>query len=356
MNATWVFNDTHLGVRRSGGTTQASALALRAWALEQFAALLGRVGNGEDVIINGDLTDQFDIPLADALAIHSAVMQWAAQHPDSTLWIATGNHDLSKDSTKLGVAGFLGQLLSSSLSNVKLVAESEQLNDSIYVIPHCVNQAQFDLELSRVPDGMQYLLLHCNFDSPFAEHADHSLNLSRAQAEEVIAKGTTIVLGHEHHQRTLLQGRVLIPGNQFPTSIADCVTPEGRQVEEKQCLVLRESEVSRVTTWQRTGEFGFRQWDVNEPLDPAQSGFVRVVGDIEADGAAEALRKISRLRQASSAFVISNAVRVRNTGHEIEDVLAGVDDVRGIDVIQMLMDTLTPEQQEAVRAVLALRA
>ena len=69
----WVFNDSHLGVRRSGGTTAASALALRQWAQQQWRDLLARAQEGDAILINGDLTDQFDIDLGDALDIFESL-------------------------------------------------------------------------------------------------------------------------------------------------------------------------------------------------------------------------------------------------------------------------------------------
>lgn len=353
--STWIFNDLHLGVKRTGGTTQASAAAMREWSMQQFRSLLGQVPNGQHVVINGDLTDLFDIPLADVVGMYEVIVQWADARPNSLLHAAVGNHDLSKDSTKLGSVEFLFGLLNRTHPNIRLVSEASALTSSLYVIPHVVNQAQFDLELERVPQGVKQLLLHCNFDSPFAEHADHSLNISRAQAQGLIDRGVTLVLGHEHHQRVLMGGKVVIPGNQFPTSIADCVTPEGRQIRKKQFAVITDAgEVELCDSWSADGDAGFHQISIDGDLDQTLTGFIRIVGEVQPEGTAEALRKISRLRQTSEAFVITNSLRVAgHSGAEIEDALEGIEDVRGIDVIQMLLETLTPEQQEAVRAVLA---
>jgi len=316
------------------------------------------VPDGDDVIINGDLTDQFDIPLADVAILYGTIDEFARTHPASTLWCSLGNHDLSKDSTKLGTVEFLVSLLETVHGNVKCIAEPGWTGDGIYVIPHLVNQATFDLALSQVPDGTRYLLLHCNVMSPFAEHSDHSLNIDREQVKELVARGITLVVGHEHHQRVLMGGKAVIPGNQFPTSIADCVTPEGRQVREKQFAVLTDDGVELHTSWRTDDEAGFVQVSVEllPMADPDEAKFIRVTGEVEPENAADALRKISRLRQASNAFVIVNAVKVRSAaGNEIEDALEGIEDVRGIDVIQMLLQTLTEEQQEAVRAVLAMQ-
>jgi len=362
MKPTWVFNDTHIGVRRTAGTTPESAKALRQAILTNFEVLLEGVDDGEDVILNGDLTDRFDIDLTDAFDLLEVLHAFLKRNPDSRLFIATGNHDLSRDSTKLGAVQFLASLLAMTHGNVSLVCNPCTIDGAIHVIPHMVNQAQFDLALDRVPEGAKYVLMHCNWDSPFAEHADHSLNLSRERAKALIERGHTLILGHEHHPREAFGGKLIVTGCQFPTSIADCVTAEGREVKSLSCVLLDGAGVIRNDTWSRHHKTGFRPLHIEDLLERGTAeyadfkGFIRVTGEVEAAQAADALRAISRLRQVSSAFVIGNAVKVRaGTADEIEDALEGVEDVRRVDVIAMLLESLTPEQQEAVKAVMTLK-
>jgi len=362
MKPTWVFNDTHIGVRRTAGTTTESAKALRQAILTNFDVLLEGVDDGEDVILNGDLTDRFDIDLTDAFDLLEVLHAFLKRNPDSRLYIATGNHDLSRDSTKLGAVQFLASLLVMTHGNVSLVCKPCTIDGAIHIIPHMVNQAQFDLALDRVPEGAKYVLMHCNWDSPFAEHADHSLNLSREQAKALIERGHTLILGHEHHPREAFGGKLIVTGCQFPTSIADCVTAEGREIKTLSCVLLGEDGVSRKDTWGKHQPEGFNPLPIGHLLEDGAAkfaeakGFIRVTGEVEAAQAADALRAISRLRQVSSAFVIGNAVKVRTANaDEIEDALDGVEDVRRVDVIAMLLESLTPEQQEAVKAVLAMK-
>ena len=359
MKRTWIFNDTHIGVRRTGGTTAASAAALRAGVQAQFRHLLSLPSNGDDVIINGDLTDQFSLDLNDTLELLQTLQDFLAANSASRLVICTGNHDVSKRSDELGTAEFLGRLLSTH-PNALLVQEPADLGDGVYAIPHLTNQALFDQALQAVPQGVEFLLLHCNYDSPFAEQSDHSLNLSREQALALKDRGITMVLGHEHHRRTLLDRHVVIVGNQFPTSIADCVTPEGRPSTGKDCLLIDDSGWERRQTWRPEDEgAGFTQIDIHDLLEDEAlrevEGFVRVTGEVEAEQAADALRAISRLRQTCNAFVVGNSIKVRHGGEEIEDILDGVEDVRKVDVVSMLMEALTEEQREAVKALLALQ-
>ena len=365
MSKIWIFNDWHVGVRRSGGTTPYTAHSLRVWMRDQAAHCLSLPQQGDTVIFNGDLTDKFDIDLSDAWQLLQQLREMVVER-GVKLYLAVGNHDLSKDSNKLGIVQFLGSALHSFQPDgpSMLIEEPTLLEGGLYVIPHMVNQALFDQALEWVPAGVTFLLLHCNYDSPFAEHADHSLNLSLGQAQRLRDAGVTMILGHEHHSRTALDGAVQIIGNQFPSSVADCFTPDGRLVEAKQCCVISQGEIRKLRTWEHDAERGGAcQISVSTLLESgltgldlsALQGFVRVTGEVLPEQAAEALRLISRLRQSCNAFVIANAVRVRATADEIEDLMEQIEDVREVNVLEMLMEILTPEQQEAVRAVLAIR-
>lgn len=352
-----VLNDLHIGVKRVAGTTQVSSEQLREYLVSQFRRLL--LGSPcPEVAINGDMFDTYNVPLNDLFSAYTVCAEFLQEDGARRLYLLPGNHCLSKSSIDLSSFEMMARLLEVRFSGQAVYSSGGAwLNEErgVYGISHVVNQAVFDLALSQVPGGTRYLLLHCNFASPFAEHADHSLNISRDQARDLVDRGITLVLGHEHHQRVLMGGKVVIPGNQVPTSIADCVTPEGRQISEKQFAVLTDEGVTLHQSWRADDEdAGFRQVSIEDEFDPAWRGFIRITGDVMPEDAADALRKISRLRQASNAFVIVNAVKVRSAaGNEIEDALEGIEDVRGIDVIQMLLETLTKEQQEAVRAVLA---
>ena len=81
-------------------------------------------------------------------------------------------------------------------------------------------------------------------------------------------------------------------------------------------------------------------------------GFIRVSGKAEPEEVAEALKRISRLRQKSQALVVANAVRAVTRDSGVEEIAESIDDVRKVDVVQLVLDTLTPAQAQVVRAVL----
>lgn len=355
-----VINDLHIGAKRVAGTTPESASRLRQYLLGNYKQLLDL---HDEVLVNGDLLDTYNVPLADLLAAYSISAEWLRQDARRRLRLVPGNHCLSKSSVDLSSFDLMAQLLLAQFpQQVQHLVGGQWADQSrgVYVISHVVNQAEFDLQLERVPEGVKFLMLHANYNSPFAEHADHSLNVSSEQARGLIARGVTLIFGHEHHARSFFGGKVVIPGNQIPSSVADCVTPEGRQVKQKNCLLIQDDgEIELIPTWSHTDPQGFTdiRWQdlEGETLRDAEAseGFIRISGTAEPEEVSEALKRISRLRQKSRALVITNAVRAVTRDSGVEQIAESIDDVRKVDVVQLVIDTLTPEQAEVVRAILS---
>ena len=353
-----IISDLHIGAKRVAGTTQESAVRLRLFLHERFVGILEAAA--DDIAVNGDLFDTHQVPLSDLLGAYSAIAGWL-RASGKRIFLLAGNHDLSKSSIELSSFEMLARLLTPLFPVQVVYMQGGGWVDEaqgIYAVTHVVNQAEFDLQLQRVPETAKVLLLHCNFDSPYTEHADHSLNLSREKAKELVGRGVQVILGHEHHPRSFFGGKVLIPGNQFPSSVADCVTPEGRIVDGKHYVRLEGGKPALVECWTHVDEQGFCDipWQSleGETLRDAESfeGFIRISGKAEPEEVAEALKRISRLRQKSRALVIANAVRAVTRDSGVEEIADSIDDVRKVDVVQLVLDTLTPEQAEVVRAVL----
>lgn len=355
MRKTLVISDLHLGVQRTGGTTTVSADALRRYGHSKHRELLALAGDGEDIVVNGDLSDTFNIDLGQAIEIYAAAAEWLNANPTGRVFWALGNHDLSKDSSKLGTVAFIGKLLQGQFpSRFKLIDEPGYVpNSGIYVIPHVANQDLFDLELTRVPDEAKVVLLHCNYDNTFACQADHSLNLSRDQAKTLVKAGKTVVLGHEHQGRTVLSDKVIIVGNQFPTSVSDCLRHGDAQADGcKYALVIEAGgeDMELVPTWSpKDATGGYREIDWRR-LDtaPVNLGFIRVVGEAEAAEAAEVIKAIANLRQSHDAFVITNAVKV-DAVDSVDEVEASIEEIKAVSVIDLLLTMLDDEQQAVVR-------
>lgn len=325
-----VLNDWHIGAVRSAGTTPATAYQLRLDLLRQFEDILAAIDT--DLMILGDLFNGPDISKFDLLRTYHCLNDWLTR-TNKKLYLVNGNHDLSKNSTNFSSFQFLAQLLVDGWRGgergdwVTHVTEGAMTPHG-YVIPHVVNQEQFNVELSRVPE-CGYLFVHCNYDNGFAVDSDHSLNMSEDQAKEVPVQH--IVFAHEHQGKAALGGKVVIMGNQFPSSVSDCLGNQDKSV----LSILEDGGYMQQTCWQAEGDFSEQDW-----RDLTDTGrFIRVVGTAEQSEAAAVVTAISRFRQTAKALVITNAVKI-----------AGVDDA---DQLQLSHEEITSfNVREALRELL----
>ncbi|WP_454735447.1 metallophosphoesterase [Cupriavidus necator] len=346
MKPLYVLNDVHIGVTRSAGTTPTSAYALRQRIIERFGELLEQQVGNCHLLINGDLFDEYQIPQHDLLKTYMLLTAWLADYEDASLTLGLGNHDLSKDSTKLSSAEFLGHLLERAYPDrVQVVKGSAALRDGMYMISHVPNQDLFDMELEAVPEGTTYLFLHANYDNGFAAESDHSLNVSEEQARKLADRGVTLVFGHEHQGKQALGGKVLIVGNQIPSSVADCLGNS-----EKFMLRITDTGPELEAVWFAHQDFARVDW---EDLASYQGDamFIRVEGKADAAQAADVVSVISKFRSKSSAFVVTNAVRIGETDVG-EDLKITAEDVRSFDVLGALVDLLTEEEGAVVKSEL----
>lgn len=227
MTKLLVINDLHIGAARSAGTTPATAWQLRGDLLNQYRDLLA-ASESMDILVNGDFFDTYQIPFSDMLEALKITQEHLIRNPKVKAYFVAGNHDLSKDSTKMSSFEFFCEILQTAFADRFRMIKGTYHFDDKYVISHVVNQDVFNLELEQVPDGVKWLFLHCNFNNHFAQECDLSLNLSESQAKSFIERGITIVLGHEHQQRILFDGRLVILGNQFPSSVSDCLNNDAK--------------------------------------------------------------------------------------------------------------------------------
>lgn len=348
-----VISDLHLGVQRSGGTTPASALALRQYTLDQYRSLLDL---GTRVVVNGDFFDTYQVPMTDLLNAYIITSEWLTTKGEA-LYLIPGNHDLSKNSANMSSFEVMARLLSAQFPDkVRYLPGANWVDEEqgIWAISHVPNQDLFELALSQVPPGTRTLLLHCNFDNVFAGQSDHSLNLDREQAKVLTRRGITLVLGHEHQHRTMMNDKVILVGNQFPTSVSDCLTHgDGQKDGKKYCLEIAGDDMELIPTWSFTDKRGgFKDLDWQDlAAGPGNADFVRITGKATSAEAPSVIKAVSKFRQAHPCFVITNSVKVDGVGGT-EDLADSIEDIRTVNVIQMLLDTLDAEQQACVRKLL----
>lgn len=351
-----ILNDLHLSAQRSAGTTPASALQLRQWLQASFRDFIRNMN--EPLVINGDLFDSFSADNVDVLDCFHTLSTFAERN---ALYLVAGNHDLAKDSNKLSSFEWLASVLRTiHPNNVFTIMSPTWLRSrGIYVIPHLVNQQALDdaiacLLETVVPEAtacgnmIKFCLFHANYDNHFAAQADHSLNVNQEQALALIAAGVMPVFGHEHPKRVvdLGDGIVLCTGNQWPSSISDCIGSKGKFAHR----LLPSGNYESIQTW--APEEGYSEVDWHD-LDTFGSNarFVRVTGEAAFSEAAEVVSAVSRLRQRSDAFVVTNAVKVAGAGDELE-LAENAQVSQKLDVVNLLLEVLDEKEAARVKEVL----
>lgn len=323
-----VIHDLHLGVQRSAGTTPVSAGVLTVWMQEQFEKILGRTD--EDLVILGDLFDTYQVPLRTVLATYTSLSDWLRK--GHNLCLIPGNHDLSTDSSKLSSFQFLAQLLLDH-PNVQYVTGGRFITDDIYAIPHVPNQDLFDMELAKVPK-CKYLLVHANYDNDFAKEADHSLNMSAEQCQA--APADVIFFAHEHYYREDLRGKVFIAGNQFPSSVSDCLHKTDK------FMTRLADKPERIVTWAKEG---YAEIDWRNPA-ASDAQFIRFIGHCKPEEAADMANVIAGYRKSSEAFVVTNAVKVSDDNEGDSLKLDSLEAISKFSVMDALKDYLSEAEVE----------
>jgi len=348
-------SDTHLGVNRSGGTSPLTYAMLLEYTHERFDGLLDIPTADGCVLIGGDLLDGFLVSNAVLLRTFNSISARLASGVVKTLYISRGNHDTSKDSTKLSSFDLLGALLTDAYPEQVVVINEPTLiswgeGGEGWVIPHAPNQDVHDLWLEEViAQPALFVFLHANYSNGFAAEADHSLNVTKEQCAALEAAGVRhIVFAHEHQQNTHPNG-VLIVGNPFPTSVSDCLNNT-----YKRALQIDGGQISEVVTWQDKGSYFEVDW-AKLDLIPEEAQFVRVKGEATDEQAASVMEAISTLRKKHGAFVITNAVVVNGRALDVS-ALEAVEQVQQFDVTEFLFDNLTKAQADYLRSMLKERA
>lgn len=331
-----ILNDIHIGALRSAGTTPFTQWQLRQHTVNSFRALLPQ---GQDLLLLGDLFDTANVPVYDVLATYEALCHWLTENSGCKLYNVAGNHDLSKVSTTLSSFQFLGRLLLRSFPDRYIHIEKPTMTPYGYVIPHLPNQELFDLALSNVP-ACEYLFLHCNYNNNFAAQSDQSLNLSKEQADA--APVTHIIIAHEHHMSR--HGKVLLPGNQLATSVADWLSHVDKFYVEltKQGPVLQLCAV-------RAEQFIELDW---KELQFTDHKFVRVAGSSEAAEQSLALTKLNKFRAASEALVVSNAIQVVGDASTAAMFSESLETVQQFSIIDALREIFTAEEMAVLEGLL----
>lgn len=354
MKPILILNDVHLGVTRVSGTTPATASALKTYLQSMFRDTIMR-HKDKDLLILGDLLDGFTIEGRELLEVYQSLAMWLMAS-GNTLHLVPGNHDVSAKGDKLSSFHFMAEILVAQFGDrVKAYGhEFSEVAEALYTVPHCMNQDLFELELEKAlaaPPGT--LLLHCNVMNPFADKADHSLNLQEEWCQRLTARHHLIV-AHEHQRRSISMGKgISVLGNQWPSSVADCLSLAGQR-GEKFAHVWADGVVRDViATWVQLDDVdGFAEVDWTDLAEAPARGFIRVTGHATAEAAADVITAIAKFRSKSPAFVVTNAVAVEGINNMGALTETSLEAIQSFNVLGALLELLEPEERKTIEEIL----
>lgn len=352
---TLITSDWHIECNRVAGTTPASVKDLRESLLHGFKTLI--MGHTDkDLLVAGDLFDGFTVSTTGILETYKVLTEWLTASP-GTLTLMMGNHDSSPKGDKTSSFHFLAHILMAQYGPRVILADQgfQVVKPGIAVISHVANQDCFDLEVAKALElDNHWIVLHCNYENPFANASDHSLNLDEEQTRKLTRKNR-ILLGHEHQHRTLREGRAICMGNPQPSSIADCLAHGTAQKDGKKYawILDEEGNLDTIETWSRKGSFEQVDWRELCIAELAETvKFIRVTGTATASQAADVISAIAKFRQASNAYVIVNGVKIDGIAGMASDAEVSFENVKSFDVFGALLDMLTEPEQVAVKELL----
>lgn len=328
-----IINDNHIGInRKSGATPESMEMFQKAQLNVLHQAVKDAETTESDIIILGDLFDKPTVSY-DALWRVCNILQSF----DGRILLVTGNHDEGGNKVQLTALGLLNRIL----DNTVLINTPWHLTGDCWIIPHCVNQVAFDSAVDEVvARGATSLLAHCNYDNPFTEGKDHSLNLTPEQA----SKFGHVILGHEHQKRDLLGIDIL--GAPLPCSISECSKAKGHHRWEGPG-----HEVEFTEAWNTETGYAEIDWHDLHGLT-ATTDFVRVIGTGEPEEAALIIQEVAKFREKSPAFFISNSVKIGDIDLSLVEEASSAD-LHTFNPRAELMACLPEQYQEKMRRFLS---
>jgi metallophosphoesterase superfamily enzyme len=345
-----ILNDIHLGVQRSGGTTPASREALRSYLFTAFEHAFYDCKEAH-VCILGDLFDTFEVEGRDWVQCYLVLQDWLSRSVLSRLTLVAGNHDHSPKALRVSSFEMLCRVLVEQFGGRVQVIRIDHFEhvDSemkIVVLAHCSNQDIFDAKLAEILATVvtgDRVLLHANYDNHFAVNSDHSLNVSEEQAKAFAAKGATLYFAHEHQARTELGGSVVVFGNQWPSSVSDCLNNDVKYMH------TMNGDLVQIQSWLCGDPVnGYQECDWRELGTQAfDRSFIKIVGTASNNEAGDCISAIAKFRAKSAAFVVTNGVRIEGIADN-EALPEAFEATKAFDVMDFINSNLDEAQRAAV--------
>lgn len=325
---TLLYTDPHLGCVRHSHTTIASRKALQT-QLYLSALDIVRTDDCKKICL-GDLFDKYSNP--------EEIIDQGRDVLALTDLVVAGNHDVVAREDKLGSLEFLmgqfGSRISLAPFGHTLYTVRGLDEDGVFIaVPHHTTQSLFEaaLEGARQEAGKikalertVYLLLHCNYETPFAD-TETTLNLTSVKAEKLLETFDRIFIGHEHIPRDLHGGRVMIIGNTHPTSFAD--------ISDKFVISIKGGTVQRELIWKASDHYV--QLTAEELLKNQASGldpvidtegleFIRITGEVTAAEQVAISKLVTQLWRADpEIFAINLDTQIKDDSKSVVKMGAG---------------------------------
>ena len=285
-----IFGDSHLGCLLGANTTPQSRIRLQEKLFESSMKIAEMPG---EKIHGGDLLHKY--------SNSEDIIKQAATVAALCELVVSGNHDVVARDDRIGSLQLLmdtqrGDFLFPDF-NKPCVYNTHFGNVSVAAIPHVLTQELFDESVaSAISSGahtiegqtnLSLCLLHANYDNPFTEGSETSLNLTQTQALELLAVYDHVFMSHEHNPRDLLDNRLHIIGCPFPTNFSD--------ISDKRVMHISDAgEVTSEQVWSMAQ--GYAEIAVGDYNDPVPDGvqFIRLTGFVQPQELSNVAKGVSR--------------------------------------------------------------
>lgn len=342
-----ICNDTHVAVQRTGGTTPATAAAIRQRVLDNFEGLLF-AHKDLPIIHAGDIFDTFDVPNRDLVALYEVLAKWLMVSGQKFVALRA-NHDWNPRGDKLSSWELLMTILQAQFGSrvVPVTDTLTHIEGNLYGLGHTSNQDCLNLELAKALELTDSVLIaHANYNNFFAQNSDHSLNIDEAWAKEFVAKGNRLYCGHEHQRSEHLGGKVVMLGSQDATSIADCLGNDTKFAH----ILEDDGSLTKVPTMDVSAEYA--QCDWKEIQDAPAVPFLRISGHAAASEAADVITAIAKLRSKSQSLIITNAVAVEGCSNMGALTETSLEAIQSFNVLGALLELLEPAERATIEEIL----
>lgn len=200
--------DVHLGRKYVNGVPIHMRGEMEKLQREKFTNLLSSRTDGTIVLV-GDLLDSFIVDPADVDFASAALLGAARRSPLVLFVVLGGNHDESKDLTRVSsFDNFKAIIREAGLKNVVVVEKPTILNDVGYISWSARYSAkELAEQLIKEANGKQLHAVFGHWDINLPSHANH---YNMVPTEQLKAITKIVVTGHDHKPKEVLRDGVTI--------------------------------------------------------------------------------------------------------------------------------------------------